>query len=203
LYLRTHDSLNRLRLGRSPEQREGPRDGGRPVRSTHHEGTSRLVPRTLRHRNYLLLWSGQTVSVLGDGIYTIAIALEALRISDHPSTLAYAEAARVAPNALLLLFAGAVVDRLPRRLVILCSNLLRGAAVAALAALAAVGSLDVADLVLLSAAVGVGDAFFYPAYRAVMPELLPADLLVQGNAFNSASQTVGLSFAGPALGGCW
>ena len=46
-----------------------------------------------------------------------------------------------------------------------------------------------------------GEAFFYPAYRAIMPELLPPELLTQGNAFNSASQTVGVSFVGPALGG--
>jgi DHA3 family tetracycline resistance protein-like MFS transporter len=161
----------------------------------------RLVPRPLRHRDYTLLWGGQTVSVLGDGIFTIAIALEALRISDHAATLAYVETARVAPNALLLLLAGAIVDRLPRRLVILGADLLRGGAVAAIAVLAAVHALDVTGLVVLSAAVGVGDAFFYPAYRAVMPELLPPGLLTQGNAFNSASQTVGQSFAGPAIGG--
>jgi MFS family permease len=161
----------------------------------------RLVPRSLRHRDYTVLWSGQTVSVLGDGIYTIAIALEALRISNHASTLAYVETARVAPNALLLLFAGAVVDRLPRRLVILGADLLRGGAVAAIAALVAAHALDVTGLVVFSAAVGVGDAFFYPAYRAIMPELLPPELLTQGNAFNSASQTAGLSFAGPAIGG--
>ena len=155
----------------------------------------------LQHRDYALLWSGQTVSVLGDGIYTIAIALEALRISNHPATLAYVETARVAPNVLLLLLAGALVDRLPRRLVILGADLLRGGAVAAIAVLAAAHALDVTWLVILSVAVGVGDAFFYPAYQAVMPELLPPELLTQGNAFNSASQTVGQSFAGPAIGG--
>jgi len=160
-----------------------------------------LVPRALRHRDYALLWGGQSVSVLGDGIYTIAIALEALRISDHPSTLAFVEAARVAPNALLLLFAGALVDRLPRRLVVLAADLVRGGAVAAVAVLVAAHSLDVTELVLLSAAVGVADAFFYPAYRAIMPEVLPAELLTQGNAFNSASQTVGSAFLGPAIGG--
>jgi hypothetical protein len=88
--------------------------------------SGRLIPRSLRHRDYTLLWGGQTVSVLGDGIYTIAIALEALRISNHPATLAYVETARVAPNALLLLLAGAVVDRLPRRLVVLSADLLTG-----------------------------------------------------------------------------
>jgi MFS family permease len=159
------------------------------------------LPRALRHRDYALLWSGQTVSVVGDGIYTIAIALEALRISDHASSLAYVEAARVAPNALLLIFAGALVDRLPRRLVVLGANVLRGAAVAAVAALIAAHALSLAELIVLSAVVGAGDAFFYPAYRAIMPELLPAELLTQGNAFNSASTTVGTSFLGPALGG--
>jgi predicted MFS family arabinose efflux permease len=159
------------------------------------------LPRALRHRDYALLWSGQSVSVLGDGIYTIAIALETLRVSDHASTLAYVEAARVAPNALLLLPAGALVDRLPRRLVVLSADALRAGAVALLAALVAAHALNVTGLVVLSALVGVGDAFFYPAYRAIMPELLPAELLTQGNAFNSASQTVGLSFLGPAAGG--
>ena len=161
----------------------------------------RRLPQALRHRDYALLWSGQTISVVGDGIYTIAIALEALRISNHASTLAYVEAARVAPNALFLIFAGALVDRLPRRLVVLGANASRGAAVAVLAALGMAHALNLTELVVLSAVVGVGDAFFYPAYRAIMPELLPADLLTQGNAFNSASQTVGASFLGPAIGG--
>jgi MFS family permease len=149
------------------------------------------LPHALRHRDYTLLWSGQTISVVGDGIYTVAIALEALRISDHPATLAYVEGARVAPNAVFLLFAGALVDRLPRRLVVLGANALRAVAIAVLAALVAVHALNLTELVLVSAAVGTGDAFFYPAYPAIMPELLPADLLTQGNAFNSASQTAG------------
>jgi MFS family permease len=159
------------------------------------------LPRALRHRDFTLLWAGQSVSVLGDGIYTVAIALEALRISNHASTLAYVEAARVLPNVVLVLIAGALVDRLPRRLVVLGSNVIRGGAVAVLAVLVVSHSINLAALVVLSALVGAGDAFFYPSFRAIMPELLPSDLLTQGNAFNSASQTIGSAFAGPAIGG--
>src|SRR5580698_8516593 len=101
----------------------------------------RGLPQALRHRDYAMLWGGQTISVVGDGIYTVAIALEALHISDHASALAYVEAARVAPNALFLIFAGALVDRLPRRLVVLGANALRGGAIAALAVLVAVHAL--------------------------------------------------------------
>jgi DHA3 family tetracycline resistance protein-like MFS transporter len=158
-------------------------------------------PQALRHRDYALLWSGQTVSLVGDGIHTVAIALEALRVSDHASTLAYVVAARIGPSALLLLIAGALVDRLPRRLVVLSADVLRAAAIAAVTALTVTHRLDVPELVLFSAVVGIGDAFFYPAYRAIMPELVPAELLTQANAFNSASRTAGNSFAGPALGG--
>lgn len=161
----------------------------------------RMIPRALRHRDYALLWGGQSVSVVGDGIYTVAIALEALHISNHPIALAYVAAARVVPTAVLLLFAGALADRLPRRLVVLAADFSRGGAVAAVAVLVAVHSLDLTELVILSAVVGVGDAFFYPAYRAIMPELLPAELLTQGNAFNSASQTLGSALLGPAIGG--
>jgi DHA3 family tetracycline resistance protein-like MFS transporter len=155
----------------------------------------------LRHRDYALLWGGQAVSGLGDGMYTVALALEALRVSDHTTTLAYVAVARVAPGALLFLIPGAVADRLPRRLVALMANALRGGAVAAIAVLGAAHALDVAELAGLSAALGAGDAFFAPAYQAIMPELLPPGLLPQGNALSIASSVVGTSFAGPAAAG--
>ena len=159
------------------------------------------APRALRHRDFALLWSGQTTSGVGDGIYTVALALETLRISDHASTLAFVEAARLAPNVLILLLAGALVDRLPRRLVVLGADAARGLAIAAMAGLVAAHALNVAELVVISIVVGVADAFFYPAYQAIIPELLPQELLTQGNAFNSGSQSFAQSLAGPAFGG--
>jgi MFS family permease len=159
------------------------------------------LPRVFRHRDFALLWSGQTTSLVGDGIFSVALALETLKVSNHASTLSYVMAARIAPNALLLLFAGALVDRLPRRVVVLAADLSRGLAIGALTGLVAAHALTVVELVVLSIVVGVGDAFFYPAYAAIVPELLPADLLAQGNAFNSGGQVVGQNLAGPAIGG--
>ncbi len=161
----------------------------------------RRAPRVLRHRDFTLLWSGQSASVIGDGIFSVALALETLKVSNHASTLAYVMAARTAPNVLLLLVAGALVDRLPRRLVVLGADLSRGLAIAALCGLAAAHALTVVELIVISVVVGLADAFFYPAYLAIIPELLPSDLLVQGNAFNSGSQVLGQSLAGPAIGG--
>ena len=117
----------------------------------------RALPRALRHRDYALLWGGPTISVVGDGIYTVAIALEALRISDHASALAAVEAARVAPNAVFLLFAGALVDRLPRRLVVLGANAV-GRAPWPSPRSSRLHALNLTELIVLWAVVGAGDA---------------------------------------------
>ena len=154
--------------------------------------------RVLAERDFALLWGGQTASIIGDGVFTVALALETLRVSDHASTLSYVIAARVAPTVVLLLVAGALVDRLPRRFTVLAADLVRGLAIAALVVAHALG---VWDLIAISAVVGAADAFFFPAYQAIIPEIVPSALYLEGNAFNSASQVLGGALIGPAVGG--
>jgi MFS family permease len=148
-----------------------------------------------------LLWSGQSVSLVGDGVYTVALALETLRIDDHPLALSLVLAARLLPTVLLLIAGGVIVDRVPRRLAMLASDITRGAAVGVIALLVALGALQVWELIAISAVFGAADALFYPAATAVTPEILPAELLVQGSALNQTSQTVAEMLIGPALGG--
>ncbi|HXZ82747.1 MAG TPA: MFS transporter [Acidimicrobiales bacterium] len=157
--------------------------------------------RVLSERDFALLWGGQTASILGDGVFNVALALETLRVSDHASTLSYVIAARVSPTVILLLLAGAVVDRLPRRFTVLSADLVRGVAVGAIAGAVVAHALTVTELGAISAAVGAADAFFFPAYAAIVPEILPSTLLIEANAFNNASQVLGQSLAGPAIGG--
>jgi predicted MFS family arabinose efflux permease len=161
----------------------------------------KATPAALRHGDFALLWSGQSVSLVGDGVYTVALALETLRIDNHPLALSLVLAARLLPTVLLLVVGGVIVDRIPRRFAMLASDTIRGLAVAILAVLVAVGTLQIWELVVLSAIFGAADALFYPAATAVTPEILPAELLVQGSALNHTSQTVAQSLIGPALGG--
>jgi predicted MFS family arabinose efflux permease len=155
----------------------------------------------LRHRDFALLWSGQSISLVGDGVYTVALALETLRIDNHPLALSLVLAARLLPTVLLLVAGGVIVDRVPRRLAMLTSDTTRGVAVGIIALLVALGALQVWELVVISAVFGAADALFYPAATAVTPEILPAELLVQGSALNHTSQTVAQVLIGPALGG--
>ena len=92
--------------------------------------TTRLARRVgivapLRHRDFRLLWTGLVVSLLGDGIFLVAVAWEAYRLDDRPSALAGVGLATSAPQVALLLFGGAVSDRLPRRTVLVARR--RGA----------------------------------------------------------------------------
>ncbi len=159
------------------------------------------MPAALRHRDFALLWTGQSVSMVGDGVFTVALALETLRIDRSPAALSFVLAARIAPTVGLLLIGGVVVDRVPRRLAMLASDAVRGFAVAAIAAGVAAGRLRLWELITMSVVFGIADAFFTPAATAIVPELLPTDLLVQGSALNSSSQQAAQRLAGPALGG--
>ncbi len=155
----------------------------------------------LRHRDFALLWSGQTVSMLGDGVFTVTLALETLRVDPHPVGLSYVLAARLLPAVALVLLGGAIVDRVPRRLAMLGSDIARGAAVAVIAALVAAGAVHLATLILMAFVFGVADALFFPAATAITPELVPAELLVGASALGATSAQVAQVLVGPAVGG--
>ena len=154
----------------------------------------------LRVRDFSLLWSGQTVSSLGDGVFTIALALVALHRT-RSIDLAYVLAARAVPSVVFALLGGVIVDRVPRRLAMFASDTVRGLAVGVVAVLLARHDLGLGDLIAMSAIFGTADAFFGPASMAIVPELLDDHLLVQGNALGAMSGQLSQGLLGPALGG--
>jgi len=157
--------------------------------------------RALKVRDFALLWSGQTVSSLGDGVFTIALALVALHIGHSPVDLAYVFTARAVPSVLFALLGGVVVDRVSRRLAMLSSDVVRGLAVGVVAILLARQDLRLWELIAMSAIFGAADAFFAPASMAIVPELLDDHLLVQGNALGQMSGQLAQGLIGPAVGG--
>ena len=157
--------------------------------------------RALKVRDFALLWSGQTVSSLGDGVFTIALALVALHIGHSPVDLAYVFTARAVPSVLFALLGGVVVDRVSRRRAMLSSDVVRGLAVGVVAILLARQDLRLWELIAMSAIFGAADAFFAPASMAIVPELLDDHLLVQGNALGQMSGQLAQGLIGPAAGG--
>jgi hypothetical protein len=141
------------------------------------------------------------VSLLGDGVFVVAVAWQAYAISDHPSALAYIGLSTSAPQVALLLVGGAVSDRAPRRTVLFWCDVSRALAVAALSFLVADGAARLSELCLAGALIGTATAFASPAFDALVPQLVPGPELTQANAIEQFARPSAVQLAGPALGG--
>lgn len=155
----------------------------------------------LRHRDFRLLWTGLVVSLLGDGIFLVAVAWEAYRIDDRPSALAGVGLATSAPQVILLLFGGAVSDRLPRRKVLIAADAARALAVGGLTLAASLGQLRLWELWAVAFVIGSATAFAAPAFDAIVPVLVPKDRLMEANGLDQFLRPAALQLLGPALGG--
>ena len=159
-----------------------------------------LVLEPLRNADFRLLWTGQTVSIFGNSLHQIAVPFQLLALGASPVQLGVGVAIGTAVSLVLLLFAGAIVDRIPRRTVILGCDLLSGVVVLAIAALSFTGNLRIEHIYIESAFFGASGAFFQPAMQAIIPELVPADILLQGNTLRAFSRQIG-RLLGPVAGG--
>jgi MFS family permease len=155
----------------------------------------------LRDRDFRLLWSGMCVSLLGDGAFLVALAWQVYQLSDAPTAMGMVGLAMTVPTIAFLLVGGVVSDRLSRRHVMLTADLGRLLAAAALAVLSITGALEVWHVAILVALYGTGQAFFAPAFDAIVPELVPQHLLAQANALDHFVRPIALRMVGPAVGG--
>ena len=155
----------------------------------------------LRHRDFRVLWAGMTVSLLGDGVFIVAIAWESYALWNAPAALSIVSIGMTVPTIVFLLFGGIVSDRYDRRLVMAWADGIRAVAVAVLAALVLTGSLHFWELVALVAVYGAGTAFFTPAFEAIVPELLPNAELPAANALDQFVRPIALRLVGPVAGG--
>ena len=155
----------------------------------------------LKHRDFRLLWVGMAVSLLGDGIFFIAVAWETYSLWNAPGALSIVGIAMTVPTVAFLLVGGLVSDRCDRRLVMVWSDSLRATAVGVLAVLVLMHDLRFWTLVVLVAVYGIGTAFFIPAFEAIVPELVPDGDLPAANSLDQFIRPLALRLLGPVLGG--
>jgi len=157
------------------------------------------VRQALRHSDFRWLFTGQAVSAIGDQLFPVAVAVLVLQGGGGAGDLGLVLAARFGALVLFALLGGVWADRLPRVRVLVSADVLRLLAVLGLA-LAAASAPPVPVLAALTFLVGAGEAFFRPAYGALLPTVLPAPDLPGGNALSSSSQHLAMVI-GPGLGG--
>lgn len=156
----------------------------------------------MRHREPTLLVSGQAVSAFGDGVALVALTLLVLEIThNNASMLSWFVAARMIPFVAMLLVGGAVVDRFSRRFLMLISDSARAVLTGALAALVASGALRYWELIVFGVLFGLFDSLFTPAMGALVPEIVPEDLLGAMNSLRPLTGNLVGNMLGPAVGG--
>jgi MFS family permease len=157
------------------------------------------ILRALRHRQFALLWTGQTISRTGDYLYQFALAWWVLETTGSATAMATVLICSFTPMILFLLVGGAAGDRLPRVPLMLASDTGRLLIGGLVATLAFAGNLQLWHVYVGSFLFGVVDAFFQPAFMAMVPSLVPAEDLPSANALISFGVQGG-RVLGPALG---
>lgn len=157
--------------------------------------------RLWRNRDFALFWAGQSVGDLGTSVSTVVLPLIAVTTLDASAVAVGAlGAAAWLPWLLIGLPAGAWVDRLPYRPVMVGCDLARLVLIGSVPVAAAAGALGMGQLYVVAFGAGVATVFFQVAYQAYLPTLVDRDDLVEGNAKLQGSQSVA-AVSGPGLGG--
>jgi MFS family permease len=161
----------------------------------------RLLTGPMRTPGFRLLVAGSTVSLVGDGIYSVAMAVAAL-YTDHPaSTLAMVAVAGLVPRIVFGLLGGVLADRASRRVILVMADLVRLAVVTALGVALLDGNASPWLLVACVVPLGAASGAAAPAFSSILPDIVePADL-VPANSVMGGVTPFAQMMIGPVLGG--
>ena len=157
------------------------------------------VLRSLQHRPFALLWTGQTTSRLGDSLHRIALAWWVLEKTGSATAMGTVLVLSQIPLLIFLLIGGVVVDRFPRLRIMFMSDILSGLVVTFIAVFSWLKLLQIWHIYVASLIFGFVEAFFFPAYQSVIPQITPPEMLTSANSLNGLSQRV-TGILGPMLG---
>lgn len=154
-----------------------------------------------RHRDFLLLWSGETTSQVGTRVGQVAAPLLAVTtLGATPWQMGLLTAAQTAGFLLIGLLAGVVLDRVRRVPVMVAADLVRFALLVTVPVAWWAGVLGYLQLLVVTFLVGLATVFFDVAYQSVLPSLVGRGYLVEGNGKLESTRAAAES-GGPALGG--
>ncbi|RCG28396.1 MFS transporter [Sphaerisporangium album] len=155
----------------------------------------------LRERDFRLLWVGETASAFGSSVTSVALPLVAITVLQaNALVVGVLAAASWVPWLLIGLPAGAWVDRLPRRPVMLACDAVSALVFCSVPVAAWFGVLTIGHLMVAALLTGTAKVFFQTAYQVLLPSVVAAGDLPEGNAKLQGSESAA-QVAGPGLGG--
>ena len=150
--------------------------------------------------NFRRLWIGQTTSAIGDGITGVALTFAVLGVRGSAADLGFVMAAFMVPRVLFMLVGGVWADRLPRRLIMVGSDVVRAVAQLVLAIAILSGGAGLPIFMVVALVSGAASAFFQPAVIGLIPQSISPARLQQGNALLNLSQSTA-QMVGPIVSG--
>jgi predicted MFS family arabinose efflux permease len=156
----------------------------------------------LRQHDFRLFWTGETINGAGSAMATIAMPLLAIKVL-HVSAfmVGLLTACAYLPWLLVSLPAGALIDRLPTRKVMLICDAVASALYASVAVAAWLGILRFGYVLTVACLAGTANVLFATGYLVQLPTLVPPDRLIEGNVRLQTGVSIS-QFSGPSLSGC-
>ncbi|AQT79011.1 MFS transporter [Mycolicibacterium litorale] len=172
-------------------------DVGEPVSTT---GRWRVLA-PFQYREFRLLIAAMSISLFAEGMWTVVMALQVIALADDPAALSLVAACLGAGMLAFILVGGIVADRAPQRAIIIAVETTNVLATATVAVLGLLGDLRLWHMAVAATVLGIGAAFFFPAYSAYLPRILPADHLLAANGVEGAIRPTLQQAIGPAVAG--
>jgi len=173
-----------------------------PDVATPDSGADRWrVVAPLRFREYRLLIIAVSLSIFAEGMWTVVAALQVIALDNDPTALSLVATCMGAGLVCFVLVGGIAADRLNQRNIIIVVEAVNLVTVTAVAVLESTGQLRIWHMAIAGACLGIAMAFFFPAYSALLPRLLPVEHLLAANGIEGVVRPVFQQAIGPAAAG--
>ncbi|MHC9294281.1 tetracycline efflux MFS transporter Tet(V) [Mycobacterium sp. LTG2003] len=168
-----------------------------PVRETG--GWRVLAP--FRIREYRLLIAAVALSIFAEGMWSVVMALQVIAIDNDPTSLSLVATCLGAGLVAFVLVGGIAADRFNQRTIIIAVETVNFVTVSIVAVLGLLGTLKIWHMAVAAAILGIAAAFFFPAYSAILPRILPPEQLLAANGVEGVVRPVFQRSVGPAVAG--
>jgi len=154
-----------------------------------------------RVREYRLLIAAVSLSIFAEGMWAVVMALQVIELSNDPASLSLVATCLGAGLVAFVLVGGLAADRISQRAIIIAVETVNVIAVSTIAVLGLTGALRIWHMAVAAGALGIAAAFFFPAYSAILPRILPAEQLLAANGVEGVVRPVFQRAVGPAIAG--
>ena len=165
----------------------------------HAGGWRVLAP--FKFREYRLLIAAVSLSIFAEGMWAVVMALQVIELDNDAASLSLVATCEGAGLVAFVLVGGLAADRISQRAIIIGVEAVNVIAVSTIAMLGLIGALQIWHMAVAAAVLGIAAAFFFPAYSAVLPRILPAEQLLAANGVEGVVRPVFQRAIGPAIAG--